>query len=220
MPTKYPHGRLPSSSGASSMRWRAKESRELEARGMTTTSRRRPGPGAPGDESRSPTRGLQGVVAGSARSTRQLFCAHRRAFSRCSRTWADAPFVRHLVPEADHRLGPIMFVPHRTETGRSEQEVPARPRVEPEPARGEHSEKVSAREEQGVPVDCPNPAYHPVGPRSDLVRRLPSRAAVAEQPPVGALGADVGAGATFIRAVVPFEEMRLDFRRGAEASQL
>src|SRR4030095_13763133 len=30
-PTEYPHGRLPSSSGARSLRWRAKESRELEA---------------------------------------------------------------------------------------------------------------------------------------------------------------------------------------------
>src|SRR5437899_1501890 len=106
---------------------------------------------------------------------------------------ADAPLARHLVPEADHRLGSTMLVPHRTETGRAEQEVPARPRVEPEPARGEHSEKVSARKEQHVPSDCPHPAYHPVGPRSDLVRRLPFRAAVAEQLPVRALGVDVGA---------------------------
>src|SRR6266540_7570192 len=116
---------------------------------------------------------------------------------------ADAPLARHLVPEADHRLGPIMLVPHRTETSRAEQEVPARPRVEPEPARGEHSEKMPARKEQHVASDCPHPAYHSVGPRSDLVRRLPFRAAVAEQLPVGAFGEDVGAGATFIRAVVP-----------------
>src|SRR5439155_25823917 len=76
------------------------------------------------------------------------------------------------------------------------------------------------REEQHVPSDCPHPAYHPVGPRSDLVRRLPSRTAVAEQLPVGALGANVGARATLVRAVVPFQEVGLDFRRRAEASQL
>src|SRR5713226_3673150 len=133
---------------------------------------------------------------------------------------ADAPLVRHLVPEADHRLGSIVLVPHRAETGRTEQEVPARPRFEPEPARGEHSEKVSARKEQDVPFDRPHPAYHPVGPCSDLIRRLPSRAAVAEQLPVRTLGANVSAGAAFIRAVVPFEEIRLDFGHGAEASQL
>src|SRR2546427_9672829 len=77
---------------------------------------------------------------------------------------AAAPWVRSLVPEADHRLGPGMFVPHRAETGRSEQEVPARPRLEPQPARREHSEKVPAREEQGVPFDCPPPPDQPVGP--------------------------------------------------------
>src|SRR5438445_13157936 len=67
MPTKYPHGRLPSSSGAKSLRWRAKESRQLEARGMTTTSRRRPEPGEPGDESGSPRedRGRDGLHRGN-----------------------------------------------------------------------------------------------------------------------------------------------------------
>ena len=98
-----------------------------------------------------------------------------------------------------------MLVPHRTETGRAEQQVPPRPRFESKPAHPEHSEKMPARKEQHVPPDCAHPAYHPVGPRSDLVRRLPSRAAVAEQLPVRALGADVGAGPTLIRAVVPFE---------------
>src|SRR5947208_10776847 len=83
MPTKYPHGRLPSSSGASSMRWRAKESRELEAHGMTTTSRRRPGPGAPGDESRSPRedrdrdRLHRGNRAGGRRGVEHLLAAAR-----------------------------------------------------------------------------------------------------------------------------------------------
>src|SRR5713101_2459730 len=67
MPTRYSHGRSPSSSGARSLRWRAKESRELGARGMTTTSRRRPGPGEPGDESGSPRedRGRDGLHRGN-----------------------------------------------------------------------------------------------------------------------------------------------------------
>ena len=113
-----------------------------------------------------------------------------------------------------------MFVPHRAETGSAEQEVSARPRVEPKPARGEHSEKVPARKKQHVPLDSPHPAYHPVGPRSDLVRRLPVGTAVTEQLPIRALGADVGAATTLVRAVVPFQEVGLDFRRGAEASPL
>jgi hypothetical protein len=128
--------------------------------------------------------------------------------------------VRNLVPEVDRRLGPVVLVPHRAEAGRAQQKVPARPRFEAEPARGKHSEKVPARKEQHVAVHCPHPASHPVGPRPDLVRQLPSRAAVAEQLPVRALGTDVGAGETFVRAVVPFEQVRLDLSRGGEAGQL
>src|SRR5260370_22646693 len=141
-----------------------------------------------------------------------FFFSSRRRHTRFKCDWSSD------VCSSD--LGPIMFVPHRTETGRSKHEVPARPRVEPEPARGQHSEKVSARKEQDLPFDRPHPAYHPVGPCSDLIRRLPSRAAVAEQLPVRTLGANVSAGATFIRAVVPFEEIRLDFGHAAEASPL
>src|SRR2546425_6909199 len=92
----------------------------------------------------------------------------------------DAPFERHLVPEADRRLGSIVLIPHDTQAGRSEQEVPARPRVEPQPARGEHSEKVAAREEQGVSIDVSHAAYDPIGARADLVRRLSPSAAVAK----------------------------------------
>src|SRR5439155_24249219 len=76
------------------------------------------------------------------------------------------------------------------------------------------------REQQGVSFAVSHRAYDPVGARADLVWRLAPRAAVAKQPPVRALGVDVGAGATFIRAVVPPDEIGLDLRRGAEASQL
>src|SRR5207237_2168366 len=71
---------------------------------------------------------------------------------------ADASWVRNLVPEADRRLGPAMFISHRTEAGRAQQEVPARPRFEPEPARGEHSEEMSARKEQHANAHRPPPA--------------------------------------------------------------
>jgi len=92
--------------------------------------------------------------------------------------------------------------------------------VELEPARGKHPEKVPARKEQHVAAHFPHPASHPVGPLPDLVRRLPARAAVPEQLPVRALIVDLGAGETFVRAVVPFAQVGLDAGRGAEAGQL
>src|SRR2546428_8070043 len=110
-----------------------------------------------------------------------------------------------------------MSVPHRTEAGRAEREVPACPRFEPKPAGSEHPENVPARKEQDVPPDLAHPTYHPVSPRSDLFGRLATRTAVAEQLPARALGVDFGAGATLVRAVVPFEEVRLDFGDGTEA---
>src|SRR5215475_8038129 len=42
---------------------------------------------------------------------------------------ADATVVRHLVPEANHRLGTIVLVSHRAEAGGAENEVPAGPRL-------------------------------------------------------------------------------------------
>src|SRR5262249_36656043 len=96
-----------------------------------------------------------------------------------------------------------MLVPHGAETGRAEDEEPARPRLETEPARGEHSKKVPAREEQRVSLDDPDPEHHSVGTSADLIGRLPVRAALAEQLPVRALGVNLGAGPPFVRAVVP-----------------
>src|SRR4029450_10577088 len=133
---------------------------------------------------------------------------------------ADMRFVRHFVPEADHRLGSIVFVPHHAQAGRAEHEEPSGPGFEPETARGQYSGKMTAREEQRVADDSPNPAYSLVGPRPDLVRRLASGAAITAQVPVRALGVDLAAGTAFVRAVIPFHEVGLDDGSGAEAGQL
>src|SRR5262245_21902754 len=125
-----------------------------------------------------------------------------------------------LVTEADRRLGRVVLVADRAEAGRAEQEVPAGGRREPEPSRGEHPEEVAAREEKNVTVRRPDPPDHAVGPRSDVARRLPSGAAVAEQIPAGPLGVDLDAPSTFVGAVIPFGEVGLDLRRGAEPRQL
>src|SRR6185369_3633508 len=126
----------------------------------------------------------------------------------------------HLVPEADHRLGSIVFVPQHAQAGRPEHEEPSRPRFEPEPARGKHSEKMTARKEQRVACDSPYPAYHPVGSSPDLVRRLAARAAITEQIPVRTLGMDLGTGAAFVCAVVPLHHVGFDDGVRAEAGQL
>src|SRR5262245_10801269 len=118
--------------------------------------------------------------------------------------------LRHLVPEADHWLGSIVFVPHHAQAGCSEHEEPAGSRLEPEPARGKYSKKMTAREEQRVAGDFAYAAYHAVGSSPDLVRRLSSRAAITEEVPVRTLAMDLGTGTAFVCAVVPLHEVGLD----------
>src|SRR5207244_198608 len=103
---------------------------------------------------------------------------------------------------------------------RAEEEVPACAGLEPEPPRRKHSQKVSTREQQRVAVDGAHAADHAVGSGPDLIGRLPVRGAIAEQLPVRALGMDLGARATLVRAVIPLHEVGLDLRRGAEAGEL
>jgi len=88
-----------------------------------------------------------------------------------------APFVWHLVPETNHRIGTIVLVSQGTEAGRAQQEIPAGARLEPKPARCEHSEEMSTRKGEHVTLDGPHPAYHAVGPRlrPGLGTRLPGR---------------------------------------------
>src|SRR5262245_50025903 len=113
-----------------------------------------------------------------------------------------------------------MLVPHSTETGSSENEHSTRPRLETEPARGEDSKKVPAREEERVSLDGPDPKHDSVGPSSDLVGRFSFRAPVSEELPVGAFGVNLGAGPPFVRTVVPLPEVVLDRRYGTEAREL
>src|SRR5438067_341282 len=114
----------------------------------------------------------------------------------------------------------IVLVSERAEARRAEEEVPACAGLEPEPPARKHAQKVSTREQQRVAVDGAHAADHAVGPGSDLIGRLSVRGAIAEQLPVRALGMDLGARATLVRAVIPLDEVGLDFRHGAEAGEL
>jgi hypothetical protein len=59
-----------------------------------------------------------------------------------------------------------------------------------------------------------------VSARGDLVRRFSTRAAVGEEIPIRAFDLDLGGPAAFVVAVVPFEQIAIDFGDSAEAGQV
>src|SRR6516165_10630316 len=76
-----------------------------------------------------------------------------------------------------------------------------------------------ARKNQHVTFDRTHAAHNAVGPRADLARRLSSGAAVTEELPVRALHMDLSRAAALILAVVPLDQVGIDFGRGPKACQ-
>jgi hypothetical protein len=77
-----------------------------------------------------------------------------------------------------------------------------------------------AGEKQHVTCDGAHALYHSVGPRANLGWRFPSGAAITKQLPIRALLMDISRQATFILAIVPFEQVPVDFSHSSEAGQL
>src|SRR5947207_14846040 len=125
-----------------------------------------------------------------------------------------------IVPQSNHRLGPVVLVAQRGEARRAQQPISPSRGLEPEPAGGEHPQEMPAREKQDVSPRLPHAAHHAVGPGADLVRRLASRATVAEALPGGALSVDLSAGASLVLSVVPFDQILVDLGRGPGSGQL
>src|SRR5580704_2489939 len=87
------------------------------------------------------------------------------------------------------------------------------------PAGGQHPNEVSAGENQHVPLNRSHAAHYIISTCFYLCRRFASRAPVAEQLPVRPLGPDLRRPETLIFAVVPLDEIAIDFGDGSESSQ-
>src|SRR5262245_8383704 len=77
-----------------------------------------------------------------------------------------------------------------------------------------------ARKEQDVRLHRANAGHHAVGSGADLIRRLSSRAAVAEQLPFRTFFVNLLGALALVLAIVPFEEVAVGLCCGGEASQL
>ena len=74
-----------------------------------------------------------------------------------------------------------------------------------------------ARKNQDVAFDHAHAIHCLICPGSNLVRRFPARTAVAEQLPLWTHGMNFRRPEAFILAVVPFDQIAIDFGYSAEA---
>src|SRR5439155_16685384 len=125
-----------------------------------------------------------------------------------------------VVPQPDYRLRQVVFVTQRTQARCAQQEVSTECGIEPEPARGEYSQEMPAGEKQHVTFDTARAFHRAVRPRANLFWRFPSGAAIPKQLLIRALPVNVSGKATLILAIVPFEQVPIDFSHSSKASQL
>jgi hypothetical protein len=128
--------------------------------------------------------------------------------------------VMSVVPQPDHRSAKILFISDRTQACRAQEKGHAiHRRFESDPACGQHPNEVSAREKQHVSFNGSHAPQHVLSPRDYLGWRFASRAPVAEQLPVRALCTDLCRASAFVFAVIPLDEIVIDFGHGPESSQ-
>src|SRR5437667_2134916 len=124
-----------------------------------------------------------------------------------------------IVPQPDRGLGRAVLVTQCAQARRAQHERSAVNWLNPDPACGQHSEKMSAGKKQNISSHRAPAAHDAISPRSDLLRRFAARAAVAEQLPVRTFSQDVNREAAFVLAIIPFDQVSASFSYGSEPGQ-
>ena len=113
-----------------------------------------------------------------------------------------------------------MLVAEETEARGGEAEKLPGDRLETDPAGGQHSEKVTAGEEQRISAGGANPPDDAVGPQRNLRGGLATGTAIPKQLPVGLLSAYVCRFPSLVQSVVPLEQIGVGFGHGSETGEL
>jgi hypothetical protein len=124
-----------------------------------------------------------------------------------------------VVPKTDGRFRSIVLVGQCAQACGAEQKIPCALRSQAEPTRGEHPQKVTAREQQHCPLNRPDALHYAIRSRADLIERFAAGETVAEYLPIGALGANVCSCEAFVIAVVPFDQVAINVSLRAESRQ-
>src|SRR5215831_6278104 len=121
------------------------------------------------------------------------------------------------IPPLDR--GPATVVAEDTQRRGVEKEVTPCCGWKPDPSRCEDPEDVTMSKERNVLSDGAHAFNNRVNPSSDVLRALPTRAAVREDHPARRRCADLLRCQALIVAIVPFDEIVIDFGPLAETGQ-
>jgi hypothetical protein len=112
----------------------------------------------------------------------------------------------------------VLEAEHAHAGGVTEEDLPGR-RRQAEPAGRDHPDDVPAGEGEHVAADAVYPGDEAVGAGGDDSRRFPVRRAVAVEFPAGPLLEDLAGPFALGSAVVPLQQVLIDFRACREAGQ-
>src|SRR5690349_8510572 len=113
----------------------------------------------------------------------------------------------------------MMFVTQCTQARRIQNERPAGlRRFKSNPTRSQHAHELPARKNQHIPLHSAQAVDHSLSSCVNLFWRLTARTSIAKQLPVRPLPSDLGTGTALILAIVPFDQVRVDFGHSSEAS--
>ena len=83
-------------------------------------------------------------------------------------------------------------------------------RGQPNPARCQHAQHVSVREQQNIAAEGARACDNPIDPCANLLRRFATRAAVLEDQPARPYLVDLFGGLALVLAVIPLGEVGVD----------
>ncbi len=113
-----------------------------------------------------------------------------------------------------------MLITQRAQARRANEQILCHaPWIESQPAAGQNPDEVSAGKKEYVGSNCADTPHHAVRPFAYLCRRFATWAAVPEQLPVWTLSKNLGQEQPLVFPVVPFHEVGIRLRHGAEPRQ-
>ena len=125
----------------------------------------------------------------------------------------------HQRPVPDFHSRYITVVAEDAQRACIQEKVLAATRGQPDPARREHAQHVSVREQQNVAVEGASARDNPIDPCANLLGRFATRAAVSEDQPARRYLVDLFGGLALVLAVIPLGQVRVDHHILAETRQ-